>query len=94
VEKDLTVKEFIDYIQEKYKLEVDSIVLPNGMSLYMTMFSKKTRDERINQKISELARTVGKLEIYPTQKYISLDILAEDENGEDVDVPVITLKFK
>jgi len=95
IEGDFTIREFMDHVQKKIKLEVDSIVLPTtGMSLYMSMLSKKTRDERINMKISELARTVGKLEMYPTQKYLSLEILVEDENGEDVDVPSVTLKFK
>jgi len=95
VEGDFTVQEFMDYFQKKYKFEVDSIVLPiTGMSLYMSMFSKKTRDERINVKISELARTVGKLEAYPSQKYLTLEILVEDENGEDIDVPSVTLKFR
>jgi len=85
----------MSHIKEKYKLEVDSIVLPStGMSLYMSMLSKKTRDERINIKISDLARTVGKLELHSTQKYIGLEILVEDENGEDVDVPSVTLKFR
>jgi len=94
IEGDFTIREFMDHVQKKIKLEVDSIVLPTtGMSLYMSMLSKKTRDERINMKISELARTVGKLEMYPTQKYLSLEILVEDENGEDVDVPSVTLKF-
>jgi hypothetical protein len=34
-----------------------------------------------------LARTVGKLELHSSQKFISLEILVEDEDGEDVDVP-------
>jgi len=95
VEGDLTVEEFMKYIQQKYKIQVDTLVLPTtGIALYMTMLSKKTREERINVKISELARTVGKYEIHPSQKYISLEMLTEDENGEDVDVPSVTLKFK
>jgi len=92
VEGDLTIKEFMNYILKKYKLVVDSIVLPaTGMSLYMSIFSK---EERISQKISNLARTVGKMELYPSQKFITLEILVENEDGEDVDVPSVTLKFR
>lgn len=35
----------------------------------------------------ELCKTVGKLEIPPNQKYIVLEILVEDENGDEPDVP-------
>jgi len=95
VEGDLTLQEFIAYFKKEHKLEVDAVTLPStGMSLYMSFGNKATREQRMPMKLSQLCEQAGKLTLYPTQKYLMVDINVEDENGDDPDVPSVIVKIR
>jgi hypothetical protein len=41
-----------------------------------------------------LAKTIGKYPIGEHQKYLTLVVLVEDEDGNDPDVPSVVIKLK
>jgi ubiquitin-activating enzyme E1 len=94
VEGDLTLDELIKHFETKHKLTVTAVALPStGMSLYMSFMSKASRETRLKMKMSELCTSVGKLQLYSGQKYLVVEILVEDENEQEPDVPKVCVKF-
>lgn len=44
--------------------------------------------------MSELVRTVAKMEIPPGRSHFDIVVACEDEEGEDLDVPLVSIKFR
>lgn len=90
--RDITLQEFLDLFKDRYGLEVSMISC--GVSiLYSTFTNPAKLAERLGKPISEVARTVGKLEFTPTQKYLVLEMCCNDSAGEDVEVPYVRIQF-
>eukprot|EP01025_Chloroclados_australasicus_P005657 TRINITY_DN11763_c0_g1_i2.p1 TRINITY_DN11763_c0_g1~~TRINITY_DN11763_c0_g1_i2.p1 ORF type:complete len:297 (-),score=42.42 TRINITY_DN11763_c0_g1_i2:142-981(-) len=87
---DLTVQEVLDWLTAK-GLEAYSISYGPAM-LYNNIFPK--HQERLGTKLSELCRTVGKAEIPEWRKSFDIVIACEDEEGNDVDIPLVTIQFR
>lgn len=90
--RDVTLQEFLDLFKDRFGLEVTMISC--GVSILYSNFTNPTKlAERLCMPISEVARTVGKLEFTPTQKYLVLEMCCNDLEGEDVDVPYVRIQF-
>lgn len=92
-EKDFTLKQFIDYFQEEYGLEVS--MLSFGVTILYAMFSKKaTINERMPMRMIDLAEKISKKTIPPSQKYLIFEVCACDEDDEDVELPYIRFRCR
>ena len=60
--------------------------------LYNTMFPK--HKERLGTTLSSLVQSVGKLELPASKKHFDVVVACEDEEGEDVDVPLLSIQFR
>ena len=87
---DFTVKELLDYFEEK---GLTAYSVSCGQSLiYNNIFPK--HKERMDKKVSELVQTVAKLEIPAKRKHFDIVVACEDEEGEDIDVPLVSVEFR
>lgn len=60
--------------------------------LYNNIFPK--HKERLNKTMSELVRTVAKVEVTPSRTHFDVVVACEDDEGEDLDVPLVSIKFR
>ena len=60
--------------------------------LYNNLFPKHS--SRLQTKLSELIVTVGKQTIPDYRKHFDVVAACEDENGEDLDVPLVSIYFR
>lgn len=60
--------------------------------LYNSIFPK--HKDRLDRKLSDIVQNVAKVEIPPKRKHFDLVVACEDENGEDIDVPLISVRFR
>ncbi|KAI5952453.1 UBA1 [Candida jiufengensis] len=93
IDKDITLQELIDKFANEDKLEI-SILSYDVVVLYATFFPQKKKQERLNIKISEVIKLVTKKEIPSHVQFLVLQACCEDEDGEDVDIPPISIKYK
>jgi ubiquitin-activating enzyme E1 len=84
------VQSVLDWFQEK---ELEAYSISYGPSLlYNTMFPR--HKDRLNTKLSELVQTVAKTELPPNIKHFDIVVACEDEGGEDIDVPLVSIEFR
>lgn len=87
--KDLTLRGLIDEFA-KYGLSIT--MLSSGVSLlYASFFPAAKLKERYSQKLTELAETISKKPIPAHQKTVIFDVVVEDAEGEDVEVPYLMI---
>ncbi|KXS17786.1 ubiquitin-activating enzyme E1 [Gonapodya prolifera JEL478] len=93
VDHDPTLQEFLDLFQREHKLEVT--MLSCGVSMLFSFFMpKKKLEERKALKISKLVETISKKPVPPHVKTLVLELCANDEQGEDVEVPYVRVKIQ
>ncbi|KAH3678451.1 hypothetical protein WICMUC_001468 [Wickerhamomyces mucosus] len=90
IKGDITLKELIDYFQEKEGLEITMLSYEVSL-LYASFFAPKKVAERESLKITELIKEVTKKEIPSHIKTLILEICTDDLQGEDVEVPFVTI---
>lgn len=90
LEGDLTVQELLDWCEER-KLTAYSISC--GQSLIYNNFMPKHK-ERLQKKLSALVQDIAKLAIPNTRQHFDIVVACEDEEGEDIDVPLVSIKFR
>ncbi|KAI0132761.1 putative ubiquitin-protein ligase [Xylariales sp. AK1849] len=89
---DITLKELIAHF-EKQGLSIN--MLSSGVSLlYASFFAPKKLQERLGLKLSELLEFVSKKQIPDHQKEVIFEMVADDMNEEDVEVPYIKVKIR
>eukprot|EP00039_Didymoeca_costata_P018615 m.334213 g.334213 ORF g.334213 m.334213 type:complete len:1006 (+) comp17313_c0_seq1:41-3058(+) len=92
IEEDLTLKEFIDYFQDKHQLEVT--MLSSGVSMLYSFFTNPDKIKaRMPMKMPQLVEEVSKNSIEPTQNYLIFEIIVDDAQGEEVEVPFVQFKI-
>jgi ubiquitin-activating enzyme E1 len=90
--EDITLRELIDQFKAK-GLEIS--MLSSGVSLlYASFFPPSKLKDRYPMRLSELVATVSKKPIPDHQKNVIFEICADDESGEDVEVPYIMMKMR
>ena len=95
VKGDMTLEELIEYFKKTHKLAPNMISA--GMSvIYSPHFMRQaSKAQDMKRKISELYETVTKSKIPPHVRSLTLDMLCDDLEGNDVeDVPYIKYTFR
>lgn len=89
--ENVTLKELLDIFKAK-GLEIS--MLSSGVSLlYASFFAQSKLKERYEMKLSELVEAISKKPVPEHQKNVIFEICADDETGEDVEVPYIMMKM-
>lgn len=89
---DITLQELIDDFKKR---GLNISMLSSGVSLlYASFFPKAKLNERLPLKLSKLVESVSKKQIPEHQKEVIFEIVAEDEEDEDVEVPYIKVKVR
>lgn len=90
LEGDLTVQQVLDWFSERgltaYSMSV-------GQSLLYNNIFPKHKD-RLGKKLSELIVAVAKVEVPATRKHFDVVVACEDDDGNDVDTPLVSIKFR
>ncbi|AGO11050.1 AaceriAFR433Cp [[Ashbya] aceris (nom. inval.)] len=90
IQGDIKLKDLIDYFKNQKGLEVT--MLSYGVSLlYASFFPPKKLKDRLNLPITEVVKSVTKSEIPAHVKTMILEICVDDQEGEDVEVPYVTI---
>ncbi|KAL7267187.1 E1 ubiquitin-activating protein [Rhizina undulata] len=90
--EDVTLREFLATMAEK-GLEIS--MLSSGVSLlYAAFFPKKKLEERYGLKLSELVEFVSKKPVPAHTKNLIFEICADDQTGNDVEVPYVCVKVR
>lgn len=76
---------------QAHGLEAYSISCGQSL-LYNNIFPK--HKDRLPKLMSELVRNVAKTEILAYRNHFDVVIACEDENGEDMDVPLVSIRFR
>ncbi len=81
---------FLLPVPQDKQLEAYSISF--GQSLLYNNIFPKHRD-RLGKKLSELVRTVAKTELPAGRTHFDIVVACEDEDGEDVDAPLVSIRY-
>jgi ubiquitin-activating enzyme E1 len=88
----ITLKELLQVFEDK-GLEIT--MLSSGVSLlYASFFSQDKLKDRYPMKLSELVATISKKPIPGHQQNVIFEICADDQSGEDVEVPYIMMRMR
>ncbi|WVF71622.1 hypothetical protein IAT40_006430 [Kwoniella sp. CBS 6097] len=92
IDNNPTLREFLNWFQNTHKLEVQMV--SQGVSMLWSAFvPAKKAAERMDMKMSELVEHVSKKPIPPWTKNLLVEVMVDDENGEDVEVPYCLVKI-
>jgi ubiquitin-activating enzyme E1 len=88
---DLTVQQVVDWFKER---GLNAYSISCGQSLLYNQWFGAKHAERLPVKLSELVATVAKTPIPESRSHFDVVVACEDENDEDVDVPLVSIKFR
>jgi ubiquitin-activating enzyme E1 len=84
------MQEVLDWFKAK---DLEAYSISYGPSLlYNTMFPK--HKERLSTKLSEVVKTVAKIDFPETRKHFDIVVACEDDDGNDIDVPLLSIQFR
>jgi ubiquitin-activating enzyme E1 len=90
--EDITLEELISSFKEK---GLSISMLSSGVSLlYASFYPPSKLKERLPQKLSQLVESISKTPIPAHQKEVIFEIVAEDMEEEDVEVPYIKVRVR
>lgn len=90
IQGDITLGKLIDKFKEEEGLEIT--MLSYGVSLlYASFFPPKKLKERLPLPITQVAKLVTKQEVPSHVRTMILELCADDQEGEDVEVPYVTI---
>lgn len=85
--KNITLKELIDVFESR-GLEISMV--SSGVSLlYAVFFPPAKKNERLAMKLFDLVEFVSKKPVPAHQKSVIFEVVTEDADGEDVEVPYV-----
>lgn len=87
----ITLEELISHFDDK---GLTITMLSSGVSLlYASFYPKAKNEDRLPMRLSELVSTISRKPIPSHQKSVIFEICVEDQSGEDVEVPFITMNM-
>lgn len=88
---DITLQDLIDHLDQK---GLKITMLSSGVSLlYASFFPPTKLKDRYGMKLSELVAHISKKPVPDHQKSVVFEVVVEDQTGEDVEVPFITMNM-
>jgi len=90
IDEDVTVQGMLDWFSQK-NLVAYSVTCGSSL-IYNNIFPK--HKERLGKKMSELVQTVAKLELPANRRHFDVVVACENEDGDDVDVPLLSIRFR
>lgn len=66
---------------------------PSWQSLIYNNFFPKHK-ERLGKKLSDLVMDIAKLEVPASRRHFDIVVAVEDEEGEDLDIPLVSVRFR
>lgn len=91
--EDVTLQQLVKYFEQEHKLEI-SMISSGAASIYAFFLPPAKAEYRLSKPVSEIVAEVSKREFHKKQQFLDLEILCNDESGEDVDVPPIRYRFR
>lgn len=89
---DPTLQEFIDWFDKEHNLELSMV--SQGVSMLWSAFTPRARaQERLPKKMSVLVEEVSKKPLPSWQKSLLVEVMANDKEGEDVEVPYALVRI-
>ncbi|PWN30586.1 ubiquitin-activating enzyme E1 [Jaminaea rosea] len=88
-----TLQEFIDHFKREEGLEV-SMVSSGVSMLYNSFLNPAKMKERKGLKMSELIEQVSKKPLPAHARYVVMEVMCDDEEGEDVEVPYVRVEVR
>jgi len=87
-----TLKEVLTWFETNHKLEISMV--SQGVSMLWSSFTPpKKSQERLPMRMSDLVEHVSKKAIPPWTKNLIVEVIAADEEGEDVEIPFIVIRI-
>ncbi|KAJ4821709.1 ubiquitin-activating enzyme 1 [Rhynchospora pubera] len=87
---DITLRELLQWLKEK-GLNAYSISCGTSL-LYNSMFPR--HKERLDKKVVEVAKDVAKVEVPPYRRHLDVVVACEDDNDNDIDIPLVSVYFR
>jgi ubiquitin-activating enzyme E1 len=92
--RELTLKQFIDYFKEKHQLEI-SMISSGASMLYSFFMGKDKLADRLHRPLSEVVHIVSKQNLPSKKNVLTFEVVASRcEDEEEVDVPFVVYQFK
>lgn len=91
IKGDFTLRQLLQWLKDK---GLSAYSISSGTSLlYNSMFPR--HKDRMDRKVVDLVKEVAKVEIPAYRRHIDVVVACEDEeNGEDVDIPLVSIYFR
>ncbi|OBZ70160.1 Ubiquitin-activating enzyme E1 1 [Grifola frondosa] len=87
---DPTLKDILQWFNKQHNLEI-SMVSQGVSMLWSSFVGKKKSEERLPMRFSKLVEFVSKKPIPSHTRHLIVEVMANDEEGEDVEVPFIVV---
>ncbi|KAJ8440204.1 hypothetical protein Cgig2_023969 [Carnegiea gigantea] len=85
-----TLRELLQWLEDK---GLNAYSVSCGSSLvYNSMFPR--HKERMDKKVVDLVREIAKVDIPPYRRHVDLVVACEDDEGNDIDIPLISAYFR
>lgn len=89
---DLTLKALVAHFEDEFGCELS--MLSYGVSILFSSFaSAKKVKLRMPMKITDIIAEVTKKPVAPNRKYLVLEVMLQDDDCEEVDLPYVRLKL-
>lgn len=90
--ENVTLKQFVEDFKTK---GLDIQMISSGVSLlYASFYPAAKLKDRLPLKLSDLVETISRKPIPDHQKNVIFEITAEDQTGEDVEIPYVMMKLR
>eukprot|EP00262_Sarcandra_glabra_P002275 TRINITY_DN1254_c0_g1_i2.p1 TRINITY_DN1254_c0_g1~~TRINITY_DN1254_c0_g1_i2.p1 ORF type:complete len:1125 (+),score=211.89 TRINITY_DN1254_c0_g1_i2:118-3492(+) len=90
IRENLTLRELLQWLKDK-GLNAYSISCGTCL-LYNSMFPKHR--ERMDRRMVELAKDIAKVEVPPYRRHLDVVVACEDDDDNDIDIPLISIYFR
>jgi ubiquitin-activating enzyme E1 len=92
IEGDLTMGAFVDAVKQKYNVTIDMLTMGSSL-IYSGFMQPAERAARVAKKVTDvLVDDFHRPPLAKGQKYLKLDALCLDDDGEEIETPTLVLK--